>query len=69
MTTIPLVSTSHSLGLNGITWTGADKQKTTILSAYFVILIARPRGRMISLSGFSLPSKVSLGAIAVISTE
>jgi hypothetical protein len=37
----------------------ADMQKTTILSAYFVILIARPRGRMISLFGFSLPSKVS----------
>jgi hypothetical protein len=47
----------------------ADVQKTTILSVYFVILIVRLRGRMISLFGFSLLSKVSLRAIERISTE
>jgi hypothetical protein len=56
----------RTLGCSGM---DADMQKTTILSAYFVILIARPRGRMISLFGYSLRSKVSVGAIAVISTE
>jgi hypothetical protein len=56
-------------GFNGITWTDADKQKTTILSVCFVISIARPRGRMISLFGSSLLLKVSLGAIARIITE
>jgi len=42
----------------------ADVQKTTIPFVYFVILIARPRGRMILLFGSSLRLKVSLRAIA-----